>query len=55
MNGYISIGKTAEILGVTVETLRRWEQKGLLSSERTPTGHRRYKLTQVIQEEGTVE
>ena len=47
MDEYISIGKTAKILGVTVETLRRWEERGLFSSERTPTGHRRYKLSQV--------
>ena len=47
MSEYISIGKTAKILGVTVETLRRWEEKGLLASERTPTGHRRYELSQI--------
>ena len=47
MNEYISIGKAAEILGVNVVTLRRWEEKGLITSERTPTGFRRYKVSQI--------
>ncbi len=38
----ISIGKASKILGVTRETLRRWELEGKIKSERTPKGHRRY-------------
>ena len=38
----ISIGKAAVLLGVTKETIRRWEKKGKITSERTPEGHRRY-------------
>ena len=38
----ISIGKAAQELGVSKETLRRWEQSGKITSERTPKGHRRY-------------
>ena len=38
----ISIGKAAILLGVSKETIRRWEKKGKLISERTPEGHRRY-------------
>src|SRR5687768_13697780 len=30
----IAIGQAAEILGVSVKTLRRWEQKGLLRAYR---------------------
>jgi excisionase family DNA binding protein len=40
----ISIGKAAEELGVTRETLRRWEQSGKITAERTQKGHRRYDL-----------
>jgi predicted site-specific integrase-resolvase len=40
----ISIGKAAEELGVSRETLRRWEQLGKIAPERTPKGHRRYDL-----------
>ena len=40
----VSIGKAAEELGVTRETLRRWERSGKISSERTKKGHRRYDL-----------
>ncbi|HTG47249.1 MAG TPA: TOBE domain-containing protein [Actinomycetota bacterium] len=34
------IGEAARLLGVRVETLRRWEQDGKLSVERTPGGQR---------------
>ncbi|MBC7530542.1 MAG: MerR family DNA-binding transcriptional regulator, partial [Oligoflexus sp.] len=39
---YISVGAAAEILGVSISTLRRWEkEKVLLPSYRTIGGHRR--------------
>lgn len=47
MEKYLSIGKTAKQLGVSISTLRLWEKKGILIPERTPTGHRRYKLTHI--------
>lgn len=34
------IGEAAEMLGVRVETLRRWERDGKLSTERTSGGQR---------------
>jgi molybdopterin-binding protein len=34
------IGEAAEMLGVRVETLRRWEREGKLTTERTPGGQR---------------
>lgn len=41
-NKFISIGGAAKLLGVSVETLRRWESIGKLVPVRTPAGHRRY-------------
>ncbi len=41
---YVSIGKAAKMLGVSIGTLRKWEENGLLTPERTPTGHRRYRV-----------
>ena len=35
------VGEAAEVLGVRVETLRRWERDGKLTTERTPGGQRR--------------
>ena len=47
----ISIGKAADELGVTRETLRRWEASGKIIVERTPKGHRRYDLSKLRQVE----
>lgn len=44
----ISIGKLAKELGVSRDTLRRWESIGKISSERTPKGHRRYDLHKIL-------
>lgn len=41
----VSIKEAAKTLGVTIETLRRWEADGKIRAERTPGGHRRYDLT----------
>jgi putative resolvase len=43
----INIGKAAELLGVTRETLRRWEIAGKIQVERTPKGHRRYDVAKL--------
>lgn len=40
----VSIRKAAQELGVSPETLRRWEAEGKIPVERTPGGHRRYDL-----------
>ena len=36
----IRVGQAAEMLGVSVETLRRWEAEGRLSTTRSEGGHR---------------
>ena len=38
----ISIGKASHLLGVSKDTLRRWEKEGKIESKRTVKGHRRY-------------
>ena len=43
----VSIGKAALELGVHQETLRRWEEAGKITVERTPKGHRRYDLAKL--------
>jgi len=45
MNKLLSIGQAANLLGVTVQTMRNWDKKGLLKpDEYTRGGERRYKL-----------
>jgi putative resolvase len=44
----ISIGKAAAELGVSRDTLRRWEKYGKIKSERTAKGHRRYILASLL-------
>jgi molybdopterin-binding protein len=41
------IGEAAELLGVRVETLRRWERDGKLQSTRTSGGQRRVPAAEV--------
>jgi excisionase family DNA binding protein len=43
MEKSLSPRDAAEKLGVSIDTLRRWEKQGLLSSERTPGGVRRFR------------
>lgn len=38
----LSIGQAARELGVSVDTLRRWEAEGKLAATRTPGGQRRF-------------
>jgi DNA-binding transcriptional MerR regulator len=44
---YLGITEAAEYLRVSASTLRRWEKKGFLVPERTPTGIRRYTKQQL--------
>jgi MerR family redox-sensitive transcriptional activator SoxR len=38
----LTIGEVAERSGVATSALRFYEERGLIASERTPAGHRRY-------------
>ncbi|WP_120955993.1 IS607 family transposase [Helicobacter mehlei] len=45
MNNLLSIGQASKVLGVSIQTLRNWEKKGLLKPDNyTKGGERRYKL-----------
>lgn len=45
MNKLLSIGQASKALGVTIQTLRNWDKKGLLKpDDMTKGGERRYKL-----------
>ena len=47
MGKKVSIGRAALILGVSVSTLRRWDEEGRLVAERTEGGQRRYDMDQL--------
>jgi len=42
-----TIGEAAEILGVSISTLRRWDKDGRLKPEKTASGHRRYDISKL--------
>jgi putative resolvase len=50
MNRLISIGELAELKAVSVDTIRRWEKEGKLESVRTDGGHRRYRLSDFVEQ-----
>ena len=43
----ISIGEASEILGVSIDTLRRWDKSGRFPAEKSDGGHRLYSKTKV--------
>jgi molybdopterin-binding protein len=45
--GRLRVGQAAEMLGVSVETLRRWEQEGRLRVERSTGGQRLIEIVEV--------
>lgn len=49
MNTLITIREASDLLGVSVKTLRRWEEQGKISSIRTPGGHRRFRRQDLLQ------
>ena len=42
----------AELLGVSVKTLQRWDREGTLKANRTPTDRRYYTYDQYLQFKG---
>ncbi|NCQ93999.1 MAG: IS607 family transposase [Microcystis wesenbergii Mw_QC_S_20081001_S30D] len=49
MDNLITIREASDLLGVSIKTLRRWEQQGKITSIRTPGGHRRYRREYLLQ------
>jgi len=45
---YLSPADLAESLGLSVSTLKRWTDKGILRVERTPGGHRRIAVSEAL-------
>lgn len=45
---WVSIGVAAKEAGVHVDTIRNWEKKGYIKSERTPSNRKRFDLNAVI-------
>ena len=43
----ISIGEAAEMLGVSISTLRRWDENGRFPAIESQGGHRRYSKSQI--------
>ena len=50
MSRYVSISVAAKTLGVSIQTLRRWDEEGVLVADRTPKNHRRYDLSKITPE-----
>ena len=48
MNRFIKIGKAAEILGVSIQTLRRWESLGKLNPDRKVSNTRYYNHDKIL-------
>jgi len=47
MERIVSIGTAAKVLGVSVATLRRWDEEGRLVPIKTEGGHRRYDISKI--------
>ncbi|MCL4318777.1 MAG: IS607 family transposase [Firmicutes bacterium] len=47
MEKFLSIGKAAKLLGVTPQTIRRWQKEGKIQETRSPTNRRLYSAREV--------
>ena len=43
----LTIGEAAKLAGVSIDTLRRWADKGHIAFERRPSGHRVFRRADV--------
>lgn len=46
-DGWLSIGEAASLLGLSIETLRRYDASGRLKAFRSPGNQRRYRRSQI--------
>lgn len=53
MKQLVSIGKAADMLGVSIDTLRIWEEQGKIHPVYTQGGHRRYKVADIEEANGS--
>jgi predicted site-specific integrase-resolvase len=53
MKQLVSIGKASDLLGVSIDTLRLWEEQGKISPIYTQGGHRRYKVSDIEEANGS--
>lgn len=53
VNPRIPIGRAAEMVGVSIDTLRRWDRSGKVMSRRSPGGHRYFLLSDLEEVFGT--
>jgi molybdopterin-binding protein len=44
----MSIGQAANAIGISADTLRRWDRAGQVQSYRTDSGHRRIPVSEVV-------
>ena len=44
----LTVQEAATVMGVSKRTLRKYDRLGVLPSQRTPGGHRRYDLEQLL-------
>ena len=44
----MSIGEAANAIGISADTLRRWDRAGKIQSYRTDRGHRRIPVSEVV-------
>jgi excisionase family DNA binding protein len=46
---HLPVSAAAALIGISADTLRRWEKAGRITAVRTPTGHRRFRRTDVLE------
>lgn len=44
---HLPVSAAAALIGISADTLRRWDKAGRITSFRTPTGHRRFRRADV--------
>jgi len=47
MEQYYRLSEAAKLIGVSVDTLRKWDRLGRIKTTRTPGGHRRIPLSEI--------